>query len=562
LRKSRRKVGGTVLFFDPGDSVVRNLHSCLAERGEPVEETCSLRVLLATLWRSRLATVTLTRRLRFSRLLSSYTAILLLVLARVKFFIFFSSDYVDLVESPVSAALFYMLNRLLVRRADKVFILRTRGHIVRRYKLPQSRVVYFDNYYREAESARFSLPDSIPAEIAGKRIFLYAGYNLWWHGLDKFVLLFRELRKRFPDVLLLVVGPTAPTPFLRCFARERRYWLSIDRMRSEDSVVFLGQRPREELNWWMRRADFFVGCMDGSSTQGRTELRTCVIEAMAVGAPCINVESPELAETGFFRDGENVILLGDDQDENVEKLSFYLQMPFLRKKLGEHAKRTAKQVFQVERWVEELPGFQEEGSSARVYEMKREVSRAVGDGAAVVFGSAPVSDVKNLIHRVRETGRGSVLLIASRSVLGRFAGEEAVEKIPAGEKWISWLGLGLKNIVALRRRHVGTAFIPVTTGRGEGYGNVSRAARALGARRIVFVRDGKVVGEKGSGLSSVLYESLQAVIETGTVILGAVFGLAVVLVMEGRSALFKARLAVEGEVPGDRDERIERAAGE
>ena len=59
----------------------------------------------------------------------------------------------------------------------------------------------------------------------------------------------------------------------------------------------------------------------------------------------------------------------------------------------------------------------------------------------------------------------------------------------------------------------------------------------IGAQRIYFVRDGQVVREIGSGFAALACETYRAMIDTAVVVLGAAFGLLVVLGVEIRSAI-------------------------
>jgi glycosyltransferase involved in cell wall biosynthesis len=540
-----RKEPGIVVFFDAGDRVVHNVASSFARRGIRVFETASLRQLLGVVSQAQHVAVTLSRRLTFGSFARTYLALLLLAVAQTRVLVFFSTDYVDLVESRVARSFFTVMHRLLLKRAHRVFLLRTRRHIAERYGFDPHRVRYIDNFFWSEELSNSSKANVDLAQIDGQCVFFYAGYNLWWHGLDRFYVLFKKLKERYPDSLLVVAGPVESSPFLKCFGRERRYWSWFNAIMSDRSVLLLGPLGREQLYWWLRQAHFFVSCLDTDSIQGRTELRTCLIEAMAAGAACLNVRTPELIDTNIFRDGENVILLEGDEEENLEKLAFYMTMPYLRRQIGRRARRTAQGCFRIEDWVTENLEELCEYPFPVVHRLTRTVDALSGAGPSAVFGSAPASQVTDVLRAVQRGHDGTCYLITPRRGFPEEMSEQGVHRLIAGERWIHWFGLGIRNIVALRRQGIRRAFIPITKGTGEGYGNVSRTARVIGVRQIYFVRDGLVVNEAGNGVAVFCREFCRAVTDTLTVVLAAAFGLLVILAMEIRSAFLKPKPVCE-----------------
>ena len=193
----------------------------------------------------------------------------------------------------------------------------------------------------------------------------------------------------------------------------------------------------------------------------------------------------------------------------------------------------------MEQWLSEHSDVLTGHKPPNIYPIVQTVESLAGSEPVAVFGSAPAAQVQDLLYRVQQGRDQPCYLIAPQHMLFRFETGSRVFPVAAGKRWIHWFGLGLRNMMSLGRKAIRHAFIPVTRGSGEGYGNVSRTARMIGAQRIYFVRDGQVVREIGSGFAALACETYRAMIDTAVVVCGAAFGLLVVLGVEIRSAIHR-----------------------
>lgn len=235
-------------------------------------------------------------------------------LLRRRVALFISIDLVDLCDRPLLRAILRSINWVTFHCAALVILLRTREHIARRYRLPERRLLLVYNCpdretFAPAESMRqvANLPHSSDRPI----VFLYHGELLWWHGLERFLPIYDEVRKRRP-ARLIVTGNFYPTVF-RVFGtvaggREAAVKCQLEALLKRDEVEYRGRVSIEELRRLMAEADFHVSLLNDEDMQARTELRTCLLEAMATGMACLHVPTPALAPD-VFRDGENIILL-------------------------------------------------------------------------------------------------------------------------------------------------------------------------------------------------------------------------------------------------------------
>jgi glycosyltransferase involved in cell wall biosynthesis len=104
----------------------------------------------------------------------------------------------------------------------------------------------------------------------------------------------------------------------------------------------------EELKRLMAEADFHVTLLNNEDTQARTELRTCLLEAMAAGMACLHVPTPAVSGD-VFRDGENIVLVDpDDPARSAEKFLAIADKPGKLEAIGRNAVQTVETHFDFE----------------------------------------------------------------------------------------------------------------------------------------------------------------------------------------------------------------------
>ncbi|OGL72361.1 hypothetical protein A3F28_00765 [Candidatus Uhrbacteria bacterium RIFCSPHIGHO2_12_FULL_57_11] len=197
-------------------------------------------------------------------------------------------DEFQKMKAPASVELFRMIQRRVVRRASCVVVpSRYLAGIVRQWGVAEERVAVIPNAVH--------LPRSSAAEIpAADRppIVISAGRFLPWKGMETLVRCFPEVRRRFPDARLVLVGDGPARPEIERAVRE---------VNGQTWVELPGRLPQEKLHEMTRQSAVFVlvSGYEGFSHQ--------IIEAMALGTPVVASDAGGNPEA--IRDGENGVLV-------------------------------------------------------------------------------------------------------------------------------------------------------------------------------------------------------------------------------------------------------------
>jgi glycosyltransferase involved in cell wall biosynthesis len=122
----------------------------------------------------------------------------------------------------------------------------------------------------------------------------------------------------------------------------------IDRLHLSARVQLLGPRPRSEVLRWLRSAAVCATpCVVGGDGD-RDGLPTVLLEAMAVGTPCVATDVTGIPEA--IRDGETGFVVPQHDPEALaaacERL---LEDPILRVEIATRARRLAETEFDVRR---------------------------------------------------------------------------------------------------------------------------------------------------------------------------------------------------------------------
>jgi glycosyltransferase involved in cell wall biosynthesis len=301
-----------VLVFMPIDTIAKAWDDRLRADGHEVVTTWSFGAFLRRIGWADWALVNATKHDSPKYIWKILLSVLLARLRRRRVAVFVTIDLVDLCDRPVVRRVLSSINHLALRAASLVILLATREHVMRRYGLKREKVLLVyncpdRNLFRPTPHVEHSRETPI--------LFLYHGELLWWHGLERFIPVYEEIRGRRP-ARLIVCGNFYPSVFrLFGFVASRREVKAKRRLAeilARPGVEYLGRVSLDALKQRMAEADFHVSLMNDEDEQARTELRTGLLEAMLAGMACLHAPTPGLP-AGIFRDGENVVMM-DSRD--------------------------------------------------------------------------------------------------------------------------------------------------------------------------------------------------------------------------------------------------------
>jgi glycosyltransferase involved in cell wall biosynthesis len=162
-------------------------------------------------------------------------------------------------------------------------------------------------------------------------------------GLPEFIRMAAAVRRRYPDVIFLIVGDEGPAG--GTLARELRDLVhSLD---LDDSVIFTGWR--DDIPVVMRCVDIFVHC---PTTFIEGLARTC-LETMAVGIPAVVSENGGMPDavvngvTGF-------VVSPGDIEGMAESVLALLENESRCREFGQHARMRVEQFFDSEQNTRKL----------------------------------------------------------------------------------------------------------------------------------------------------------------------------------------------------------------
>ncbi|MBM3335340.1 glycosyltransferase family 4 protein [Candidatus Sumerlaeota bacterium] len=317
-----------VLVYLPIDAIVRTWATLLAADGHEVETTYTFSVFAKRVRWADWALANVTKNDAPRYLWKLLVSMLWARLLGKRVALFISIDAFDLCDRPVLRAILWVVNLITFHCATRVFLLSTRSYVARRYRLPERRIVLVRNCpdrvkYNRTCPTRPTGPTGPTGQASAPLTFLYHGELLWWHGLERFIPIYEELKKRRP-VRLIVTGNFYPTAFrilgLTASRREVAVKRELAALLRRSDIEYRGHVPIEHLRRHMAEADFHVSLANDRDQIARTELRTCLLEAMAAGMACLHVPTPSL-DPDIFRDGENIVLIRpDDPVASAEKI--------------------------------------------------------------------------------------------------------------------------------------------------------------------------------------------------------------------------------------------------
>jgi glycosyltransferase involved in cell wall biosynthesis len=172
-------------------------------------------------------------------------------------------------------------------------------------------------------------------------VALYVGRVAFEKNIDFLLRKAHELRKKLPEVLLLVTGEGP--------AKESLHALSIE-LSLQDNIQFIGYLDRHtELNACYKAADVFV-FSSKSETQGLV-----LLEAMAQGVPVVAIA--ELGTKSILVEGKGAMIAPEDEVVFADIVHGLLSDTEKRVALGEAARNYAKEHWTSARQAERMVKF-------------------------------------------------------------------------------------------------------------------------------------------------------------------------------------------------------------
>jgi len=164
---------------------------------------------------------------------------------------------------------------------------------------------------------------------ANNRVLLTVSRLVRWKRVDRSIEAMPKLVQEDERIRLVVVGDGDERANLEQLAKN----LGV-----EDAVVFAGAVAHDEIPVFMRLSDVFVSLYELSNVGNP------LLEAMMLGCCIITLNNGSTGQ--FVIDGETGVLLEEDElDEFVERVLVLLRDDALRLRLGEGARRLARERF-------------------------------------------------------------------------------------------------------------------------------------------------------------------------------------------------------------------------
>lgn len=157
-----------------------------------------------------------------------------------------------------------------------------------------------------------------------------------WKGFEALIRVHAELKKKYPDITLLIIG-TGPL--------EKKLEALAEELNVLDSVIFTGAVERAAALRYIRAADVFVL---NTRYEGFSHL---LLEASAVGVPIVTTQvggNPELIDDNV----NGFLVKPDDEKTLAQRIERLLTSPETRTRIASSAKKRVRH-FSVERMVHE-----------------------------------------------------------------------------------------------------------------------------------------------------------------------------------------------------------------
>lgn len=373
-----------ILGYLPLDAVFKSALSALEARGHEVRRVMAIGEFRRSLAWADVVLMNYTKNDAPRYTPKVALSALMSALARRPLILFFMVDPLDLCDRPLQRAAFRIINQWITSFAALAGTLPSRAHILDRYGIAPSRRFFIDNlpnlqvWQNESESQQddetanrveVTITEIRQRRSSGDRTihFLYHGELLWWHGLDLFAPVMEALARRGWEPRLIVAGHLYETSFralgMTATAREAAIKNEIRKLLERSDVEWLGRVPQPLVRRLMSVCDYHVTQLRGGHIQAETELRTCLLEAMAAGMVCLHAPTRAL-RPGIFRDGENIVHLPRAPESATEAIIALRQNDERRRAIGRAAAETIIHHYDLNQWVLEFERLMQQSASA------------------------------------------------------------------------------------------------------------------------------------------------------------------------------------------------------
>ena len=171
--------------------------------------------------------------------------------------------------------------------------------------------------------------------LKGRRIILSLGHV---HALRNRLDLIRsmaEIRTKFPEVLLLIVGDVA----------DQRPVNLVKQLALENNVVFTGKQPYAHIPVYHGLAELESMWLD-QADQGKNSLGIACMEAMLFGKPVLSMSNVDTFGKGVLVSGHNIVILRAGESKELANIIMdLLNHPDQTKSIGIMAKSLATEKF-------------------------------------------------------------------------------------------------------------------------------------------------------------------------------------------------------------------------
>ena len=170
-------------------------------------------------------------------------------------------------------------------------------------------------------------------------VVLFVGAVRWLKGVDLLLTAWQTVQKRFPEAILILVGPisTSSGPYGRPFAEYIDDYISSHL--SPQNIRILGQQV--DVQRFYQMADVFV-------LPSRLEgLPNALLEAMACGLPCVGSDIPSIH--GIITNKKNGLIFESENTEQLaDAISSLLSNEQKARELGQRAREAVMTRYSLE----------------------------------------------------------------------------------------------------------------------------------------------------------------------------------------------------------------------
>ncbi len=334
------------LFFLPIDRIVHSWAEKMREEGWSIEKLYAFGAFVKQSRTADFIVLNYNKTDAPRYIPKVFLSLLYARIVRTPVYLFMSLDLVDVCDRWFMRAMLYLVNFVLVRLATCLIVISTRTHIPRRYFMSMRKVLTVANCPQREHWVL--LPKPPTASRSNKIRFFYHGELLWWHGLERFAPILDEVKQHIP-ASMTVAGNLYPTHFkllgLSASRKELRVMKQLRMFLERPDVTWVGRVDLDRVKVLMADADFHVTQLNATDTQGDTELRTCLLEAMAAGMICLHVSSSAI-QRPEFRDRHNLVIIDPTKPKEAAQkiLEIYASLE-VRQRISENARRTVEEHF-------------------------------------------------------------------------------------------------------------------------------------------------------------------------------------------------------------------------